>query len=186
MIMISIFILTYGIFFYSNTQTKNERIEFDLNKQIKGLKTHYDLTMTYFLIDVKSIRNNISNNQKAINIFSQAQNACKEQKNILRDELYKMLNPMYKRIRSRGILYWQFVFPDNISFLRMHKPNKYGDDLTDIRYSFNTSNKTKETVIKNIFFIYLLIIICELYIKWTLLVFKNFIYLLYLIKIKNV
>ncbi|MCK5111708.1 MAG: hypothetical protein KAQ94_09330 [Arcobacteraceae bacterium] len=146
-IMILIFILTYSIFFYSSTQTKNERIEFDLNKQIKDLETHYNLTMNYFLIDVKSIRNNISNKKKAIELFSQAQNATKEQKKILRDKLYKMLKSMYGRMHSRGVLQWQFVFPNNVSFLRMHKPSKYGDDLTDIRYSLKTSNKTKQTVI---------------------------------------
>ena len=146
-IMISIFILIYGIFFYSNTQVKNKRIKFDLNKQINDLETHYNVTMSYFLIDVKSIRDNISSKKKAIELFSQAQNANKKQKKILRDKLYKMLEPMYERMHDRGILQWQFVLPNNVSFLRMHKPSKYGDDLTNIRYSFKIANKTKQDII---------------------------------------
>ena len=50
-------------------------------------------------------------------------------------------------MHERGILQFQFMFPDNKTFLRMHKPDKYDDDLTDVRYSFRHANKTKETVI---------------------------------------
>ncbi len=146
LVILSIFIIIYSLFFYINTQSKNDRIQLELNRQIEGLEIHYALTMDYFIQDVKSIRNNISNNKKAIALFSKAQNATKEQKDILRDKLYKLLTPMYRRIHSRGILQWQFVFPNNISFLRMHKPSKYGDDLTNIRYSFKHANKTKKTV----------------------------------------
>ncbi len=143
----SLFIVIYGVFFYTNTKTKNERIAFDLNKQIKNLENNYDLVMDYFLIDAKSIRINISNNKKAIALFSQALNATPEQKNILRDKLYKILKPLYTKIHLRGILQWQFVFPNNISFLRMNNPTKFGDDLTNIRYSFMQVNKTKKTII---------------------------------------
>ncbi|MEA3553231.1 MAG: ATP-binding protein [Campylobacterota bacterium] len=145
--MILIFILTNGILYYTNTQTKNERIDLILNEQIKDLETHYNLTMDYFIQDAKTIKNNIDNNKKIIKLFSQAQNATKEQRDILRDKLYKLLAPQYGRIHSRGILQFQFVFPDNKCFLRMHKPSKYGDDLTNIRYSFKQANKTKETII---------------------------------------
>ena len=146
-IFVLLFILTYGTFFYSNSQTKNERINFDLNKQIKILENHYNLTMDYFLQDVKSMRNNLTNNNKVTNLFSQAQNATNEERVILRKKIYNLLLPMYKRISTRGILQFQFVFPNNKSFIRMHKIDKYGDNLTDIRYSFRHVNKTKQTVI---------------------------------------
>ncbi len=142
-----IFLLVYGISYYSTTQTKNQRVNFILKEEIKNLNTHYNLTMDYFIQDVKSVKNNILNNKKAIRIFSEAQNATEEQRATLRDKLYKHLAPMYSRLKTRGILQFQFVFPDNKSFLRMHKPNKFGDDLTNIRYSFNHTNKTKQVVI---------------------------------------
>ena len=143
---ILIFILTYGLFLYVNSKTKNERINLALEKQINILDTHYLLTENYFITDAKSIQNKVITNNKILNLFSKAQNTNKIEKKIIRDELYKFLKPMYKRIHSRGILQFQFVFPNNISFLRMHKPNKFGDDLTDVRYSFRHVNKTKEVV----------------------------------------
>ncbi|MCK5110933.1 MAG: PAS domain-containing protein [Arcobacteraceae bacterium] len=145
-IMLFIFIIVYGLFLYINTQSKNERIELALNKQIKNLEIHYDLTKDYFLTDAKNIRKYINNNKKVIDIFSEAQNTTEIQKDILRKKLYKLLIPMYKRIMTRGILQFQFVFPDNTNFLRMHKPNKYGDDLTNIRYSFKYVNETRKDI----------------------------------------
>jgi len=45
-------------------------------------------------------------------------------------------------MRLKGVLQFQFILPNNISFLRMHKPTKFGDDLGDIRYSFKHTNST--------------------------------------------
>ena len=141
------FIILYSLFMYFNITNNNQRIEQALEVKKKNLETHYNLTMSYFIQDAKSIKNDITNNQKVINIFSEAKNATKEQRVILRERLYKLLAPLYKRIHKRGILQFQFVFPNNISFLRMHKPSKFGDDLTDIRYSFKQVNITKQIVI---------------------------------------
>ena len=145
--MIVVFIISFGVFFYSTTQTKDERIELILKEEIKNLQTHYDLTMDYFIQDAISIKDNMENNQKIINIFSQAQDASKKERDILREKLYNILLPRYESMHLRGILQWQFVFPNNISFLRIHKPNKYGDDISKIRYSFETTNKIKQTII---------------------------------------
>jgi len=147
LIVISVFILTYSVFFYINTNIKNERISLILDASIKNLQIQYDLTMSYFLQDAKSISKNINSNKKALEIIKKAQHANKEEQNKLRQELYTLLVPMYQRIKSRGVLQWHFVFPDNTTFLRMHKPSKYGDNLTNIRYSFKYANEHKKTII---------------------------------------
>ncbi|MEA3513838.1 MAG: cache domain-containing protein, partial [Campylobacterota bacterium] len=141
-----LFLLSYGLVFFLHTQTKNERIDFILNEKIKSLETHYDLTMDYFIQDVSATRKRISKDKKIIELFSKAQTANSEEKTTLRKELFNYLSPTYKIMQTKGILQLQFVFPDNRSFLRVHKPSKYGDDLTDTRYSFKHANKTKETV----------------------------------------
>ena len=145
--LISISILLFSILFYANTYIKTERINSILVNSVNDLQLQYNLTMSYFIQDAQSIKRNISTNKKAIKIFKEAQNANEEKRKILRNKLYELLNPMYSRIHSRGILQWQFVFPNNKSFLRMHKPDKFGDDLTNIRYSFRQANKVKKTII---------------------------------------
>ncbi len=146
-IILSIFISVYSLFVYTKSITKDDRINMALYNQVQDLETHYNLTMDYFTKDASSIQNNISNNTKVIELFSKAQTASKEEQSKLREQLHVLLNPMYKRLQTRGILQFQFVFPDNTSFLRMHKPSKFGDDLSAIRYSFNEANKNKKIVI---------------------------------------
>ncbi|RLA77823.1 MAG: hypothetical protein DRG78_16525, partial [Epsilonproteobacteria bacterium] len=146
LILIAIFIITYSLFFFINTSTSDERISLELDKQIKDLEVHYALSKDYFLTDAKSIRDDLRSNKKVIDIFSKAQNADEEEKKVLRQDLYKLLLPMYRRLQTRGILQFQFVFANNISFLRMHKADKYGDDLTDVRYSFKHVNFMLEDI----------------------------------------
>jgi PAS domain S-box-containing protein len=145
-IMLFIFIISYSVFYYQNSKIKSERFDLELKNQINILKTHYDVTKNYFLTDVSSIQDNLLHNKKVSSIFEQAYSSNKEQRDILRDKLQKTLTPLYRRIKKRGVLQFHFVFPNNITFLRMHKPDKYGDDLSRIRYSFAYVNKYKKPI----------------------------------------
>ncbi len=144
-IVIVVFMIVYGLFFFMNTQIKNERVQFALNKQIETLETHYNLTKDYFLSDARSMSNNLLNNKKIKNILRKAQSATKAQKDVLRKELYEVLKHMFERMQIRGITQLHFVLTNNISFFRMHKPKKHGDDLSNIRYSFKYANEYKRT-----------------------------------------
>ncbi|MEA2018615.1 MAG: PAS domain S-box protein [Campylobacterota bacterium] len=146
LIMMSIFLFVFGIILFFNTNNKNQIIERALDKQVKILQTHYSISKLNFLNNVKGIKHYIENQEDIINIFSQAKDAKQKQRDILRKKLYTLLTPTYNRIKNMGILQFQFVFPNNTSFLRMHKPSKYGDDLSDIRYSFKYTNETKNDI----------------------------------------
>ena len=102
--------------------------------------------MDYFIEDAKSIQATVNNNKQIISLFSKVQYSNKKEKDILRDKIYKILKPKYKILQLRGILQWHFVLPDNRSFLRMHKPSKYGDNLSDTRYSYTYVNKIKKPI----------------------------------------
>ncbi len=62
-----------------------------------------------------------------------------------RSELSDILLPTYKDI-SEKISQVQFHLPDSSSFLRLHKPEKYGDSLKDFRFTVNEANEKKEVV----------------------------------------
>ncbi len=78
--------------------------------------------------------------------MSQAKNATKENKALLRDELQKLLASKYERGKEKGVLQYHFLLPNNESFLRMHKPGKFGDDLTNVRDDFEYVNRTKKPI----------------------------------------
>lgn len=146
LITISIFIAVYSVLIFIIAQNKNEKIDIELNRQIENLKTQYDITSAYSKITANAIFYSTSNMKKVINIFAEAREASKEKRDALREEMHKILKEKYKIIKSKGVLQYMFVFPDNTTFLRMHKPSKYGDDLTDIRYSHKYVNETKKPV----------------------------------------
>ncbi|MCA9401546.1 MAG: HAMP domain-containing protein, partial [Candidatus Omnitrophica bacterium] len=64
------------------------------------------------------------------------------------DALRDLLMPVYKEI-TENFSQMQFHLPDSTSFLRMHKPEKFGDSLKDFRHTVNQANKTK-TVVKGL------------------------------------
>jgi len=144
--IITIAFLLYSLFFYFNTLSKDRQIDVELNKEIDNLKIHYDITKDYFIKDVKNISNKFLKDKDISNILSKMKKADKKQKDILRKELYDTVNPTYKRLKNRGINQVHFASIDNISLLRMHKPNIFGDDLTNTRYSFKYTNKTKKHI----------------------------------------
>jgi signal transduction histidine kinase len=73
-------------------------------------------------------------------------NIVKYMKNNQRDKLYMELKDDYKYLSSIDFKQIHFHTKNNISFLRMHKLNKFGDDLTKYRYSVNYVNTNKKSI----------------------------------------
>ena len=69
-----------------------------------------------------------------------------EVQNSERKKLFDKLNSEYAVFKQRGIKQLHFHFKDTTSFLRFHKPSKFGDDLSNIRHSLVLANKNKEFI----------------------------------------
>ena len=64
----------------------------------------------------------------------------------IRQKLYTLLSPTYGYQKKHLIRQLHFHLPGNISFLRFHKPEKYGDSLKGIRESIDYVNETKTPI----------------------------------------
>ena len=69
-----------------------------------------------------------------------------EIENIAREQLYATLRPIYRRLESLGFHHLQIHMPDNSSFLRMHSPENFGDDLAGIRSTVRQANEQLQFV----------------------------------------
>jgi len=58
-----------------------------------------------------------------------------------RKKLYNLLKEKYQILKNTGYKQVHFHTPDNHSFLRMHKPESYGDDLSAVRNTVVYVNK---------------------------------------------
>jgi PAS domain S-box-containing protein len=70
-----------------------------------------------FLADLKNRLKNI-------------QNLDKKRQDVIRETIYKEIAPRYKELQAIGTNILHIHLPNNESFLRVHSPDKYGDDLS--------------------------------------------------------
>ncbi len=62
-----------------------------------------------------------------------------------REALLEMLMPVFEDIKTE-VAQFQFHLPNSDSFLRLHKPKKFGDSLKGFRFTVNKANQTKTVV----------------------------------------
>ncbi len=77
----------------------------------------------------------ISNNKHVAKLFAERN----------REKLIDELLPLFESIKEE-VAQFQFHLPNSDSFLRLHKPEKFGDSLKDFRFTVNKANETKEVV----------------------------------------
>jgi signal transduction histidine kinase len=144
--IVLIFIFINGVVYKVTDINSQQRVDMALDQNLKMLRTHYEILLHTQNIAAKTIYDSTINSKEFLRIFSQARDASEEQKVILRKQMQKLLYGKYKRAKTKGVLQYHFVFPNNIVFLRMDEPSKYGDDLTNTRYDFRYVNKTKKPI----------------------------------------
>ncbi len=80
-------------------------------------------------------------------LFSTALNATDpHRQDLLRMQLYHKLLPKYESLKRFGFKQIHFHTPDNHSFLRMHAPDRYGDDLSSFRKTVVYVNDTHQRI----------------------------------------
>ncbi|PJF26685.1 MAG: two-component sensor histidine kinase, partial [Phototrophicales bacterium] len=84
---------------------------------------------------------NIINQPEVLSLFAQANGASEERQAEIRTALYDMLVDDYQRLDDLNLRQLHFHLPDNTSFLRFHRPNLFGDNLTDVRYTIALANR---------------------------------------------
>jgi len=141
------FVGVFTIIFFVNQSSYNQKVNLVLNSKLLQLETHYKI----FMYNQKVLTDNIFNDTihiKSVIEILDTVSMTQEKKALsnLRQKLYAVLEEKYSNIKKNGILQYHFVLPNNISFLRMHKPSKYGDDLSGIRQDFEYVNKHKTIV----------------------------------------
>ncbi|NOQ30026.1 MAG: PAS domain S-box protein [Helicobacteraceae bacterium] len=93
----------------------------------------YDLTLQYNEKIISNQRisealfDDVLMNENVIALVNDANNNINKESN--RKLLYELLKEKYERMSKKGILQFHFHLADGTSFLRFHKPNKFGDSL---------------------------------------------------------
>lgn len=102
---------------------------------IKHYKEHYDVVIYDYRTMARMYYDEVINKENILDIIQEANGATDDRQNVLRKELYDILEETYFNAVKNNFRQVHFVLDDCTSFLRMHKIEKYGDDLREIRYS---------------------------------------------------
>ena len=127
--------LSLGIY-----QTWQKREQEIYARHSSVLKTTYDTTIHLYRTYAETLYEEVINRPATLEIMEEAYAAPPVQQTILRGRLYRLLYPPYNRLIRRNLRQLHFHFPDNTSFIRFHRLEKYGDSLTDIRESVRLVN----------------------------------------------
>ena len=125
---------------------KQARIDEMFLQQLNNLKVHYRLTQNNFINTADATVGMLENDPQIIEILSSFLTASDEESKALRHNLEEKLKIYYQALQKQGVLQFHFLNPQNVTTFRMHKPSKYGDDLTDFKYSFKQTNLTKQAM----------------------------------------
>ena len=139
-----IVLMLLGAYFINFTVEKYK--DSYLAMQTEILTTKYETNYNYFKIMSKDVYSIYKDNDFIMKIIDKSNNSSIEERAVLRNNLYSMTKKRYKRLKNMGVLQIHFHLKDNTSFLRLHKANKYGDDLTLVRPSVAAANKNQEMV----------------------------------------
>lgn len=105
-------------------------------KEEKSIATKiYKNTFKQISLTYEYLAKNILLNQQVIKAFQDKD----------RTKLLKITEPIYKNLRKDNpyLRIMHFHTKNTKSFLRLHKPEKFGDDLSSIRHMINNTNRTK-------------------------------------------
>lgn len=136
-IFILFFILTlFLINYYYNSQSR-----FFLSKELLETQRGFDISLKGYQRSACLVFNEKINNSQTSKILYQAiRSGSLAERARLRADLQKAMAGTYTRLRNWGYRQLHFHLSDNTSFLRMHRPEKFGDDLTDIRETVRLVN----------------------------------------------
>ncbi len=96
--------------------------------------------------EAETIFNTEINKPDILTLAAQASSSESQDVTQARHLLYQRLLPLFESLQAEGIQQIQFHTPDLRSFLRMHRPDVYGDDLSPYRETVVHCNNFLEPV----------------------------------------
>jgi PAS domain S-box-containing protein len=141
-----LFIILSFISFLILDWERDTKIDEYLKSKTVQYKQNYEAHYDDYITWADLIFNSHINTKETISIFKDAYKSDVRKKEQLRKKLYDHLKDVYNLLKSYDIKQLHFHLPDNESFLRFHRPGKFGDNLTGIRDTVAYVNKNKKKI----------------------------------------
>ena len=137
LIVFLLFSVTAIVWINHNYGQKKQRY---YSKVIDELRTAYGVIISSNSDTAKIVFKSFVNRPEILEIFKRADSKNERTRDLVRRQLLTKLSPLYELLKLQGVRQFQFHLPNSESFLRFHRPEKYGDSLKGIRYSVDKAN----------------------------------------------
>ena len=137
------FIIVEAVVLFLFYQIKEEKRNIYLQSQVSQFQKEYDTIIESYYLVSRTLFDEVINTKEVIDIFKNANKSDEAGQSVLREKLFKKLEPTYNRLKQKNLKQLHFHLPDTTSFLRFHRPGKYGDNLQKIRFSLVKANTEK-------------------------------------------
>ncbi len=122
---------------------KKLRIEELLNQTTANYQLAFQTAYQQYNLISYIIYTGVLGKADVIALYEKIQDADETTRATLRKQLYQTLNKRYKQLKQiANLRQLHFHLKNNESFLRMHRPEKFGDDLSSVRATVAYVNRT--------------------------------------------
>ncbi len=139
-----LFLSTIAIVWLNSNRLEKERIA--LTKGQENVHMAYrSAGLTYELAN-KEAFDSIINTHAILELVYEGVTSEGKAQSMARGRLYRTLSPLYESLSEKNLRQLHFHLPDGKSYLRFHKPDRYGDDLMEARPSIKRANQERKMV----------------------------------------
>lgn len=146
-VLVPLFLLLALLVFTVLYKDKTSRIGLYLDQQSSLALSQYKSVYNSYDMVAKSIFILVGSSELVKDVYRKIYTTDDlELQNQYRQALYELLYQRYTKFKELGLEQLHFHTKTNHSLLRFHKPDWYGDDLTDIRYSIKFTNQYQKFI----------------------------------------
>ena len=111
-------------------------------EQEHHIKTSYQASLKMYELAMESFYTSTMQKEEVISLFAEGARQQGYAQALARGRLYRLLFKEYQVMEKHNLLQLHFHLADGTSYLRFHKPEKYGDNLLASRHSVKLANST--------------------------------------------
>ncbi|SDY25299.1 Signal transduction histidine kinase [Allochromatium warmingii] len=117
-----------------------QQIDTEIRAKLAQVEVAYASVINGLGLWAQTVLDETINKPETLDLFAAGIHSNGTARDQARQQLFVALAPTYQRLHHNGLRQLHFHTPDGRSYLRMHKPEKYGDTLADIRDSVRITN----------------------------------------------
>lgn len=138
------------IFVYMNYALSKSSFESHLSKQAETLNLNFETLLAQTYNNMQTMATYVAGDERVQQLFLQGKKAVEaegfsDSAQKVRDELYDLVSPNWIEVQNRFSAR-QLHFhlgPGSTSFLRVHRPTKFGDNMDNVRFTIVDTNSEK-------------------------------------------